>query len=340
MSNQNKVHVLDRYKLLENSLSSIRLGMKDYKIATDENGDPARALSSLRNLHSGILLLFKYRISLAGSSPEDAAALIYKTSKALPSVDVNGQVTWKPQYQDNTIDIEDIKVRFKILNINYKFDLVDKIRRGRNEIEHLHPRTNLGELTTFVAELFPVVRDFIEKHLHMTPTELLEGSWLAMLNVHNFYNDTKKKCHSNWENCGIPKLMLQYIDCVFCDTCASSLITPTPELLKKGLTVIDHPDEFTYSCLECGSTDLITPLLFQALSNDYPFDPFDGGPSRILTCIECEQYSYVTDEDVCFWCDYEKTYDECLICHTSLSIDEQEFNGLCSYHAYAAAKDD
>lgn len=54
----------DPDKLKTNALTSIRLGVEDFtRSQLTEGGDPDRALSALRNLFAGILLLFKYRIA-------------------------------------------------------------------------------------------------------------------------------------------------------------------------------------------------------------------------------------------------------------------------------------
>lgn len=67
---------LDSKKLKENSLTSIRLGIEDFKRSLNspaQGGDPARALSAIRNLFAGVLLLFKYKIATSVDDPEVAA---------------------------------------------------------------------------------------------------------------------------------------------------------------------------------------------------------------------------------------------------------------------------
>ena len=55
---------LDAEKLKENALTSIRLGIEDFqrtKQVKEQGVDPACALSAVRNLFAGVLLLFKCR---------------------------------------------------------------------------------------------------------------------------------------------------------------------------------------------------------------------------------------------------------------------------------------
>ncbi len=90
---------LDAEKLKENALTSIRLGIEDFQrsqLAKDQGGDPARALSAVRNLFAGILLLFKYKIAVSVDDPDDASVLIFNPPEVLPQADGNGGIEWKP----------------------------------------------------------------------------------------------------------------------------------------------------------------------------------------------------------------------------------------------------
>jgi hypothetical protein len=81
---------LDAEKLKENSLTSIRLGIENFQrsfLLREQNGDPARALSAIRNLFAGVLLLFKYKIATSIDDPEDAATLIFNPPEVLPHKD-------------------------------------------------------------------------------------------------------------------------------------------------------------------------------------------------------------------------------------------------------------
>jgi hypothetical protein len=81
---------LDAEKLKENALTSIRLGIEDFqrsKLAKDQGGDPARALSAVRNLFAGIVLLFKYKIAVSVDDPDEASVLIFNPPEVLPQAD-------------------------------------------------------------------------------------------------------------------------------------------------------------------------------------------------------------------------------------------------------------
>ena len=48
-------------KLLQNAINSIEIGIEDYELSQQ---DERRIISCVRNVFAGILLLFKYKLSL------------------------------------------------------------------------------------------------------------------------------------------------------------------------------------------------------------------------------------------------------------------------------------
>ena len=74
-------------KILDNAIDSIVLGLQDYK-----SDDPRRLLSCTRNMFSGILLLFKCKLSLL--SPEGTDESLIK-QKVLPTKEAAGNINWE-----------------------------------------------------------------------------------------------------------------------------------------------------------------------------------------------------------------------------------------------------
>ncbi|CNE91503.1 Uncharacterised protein [Yersinia enterocolitica] len=330
---------LDSDKLLENALASIRLGIEDYETANNGD-DPARSLSSIRNLLSGILLLFKYKIAVTAKTPNDAASLIYNIKDVIPTFDENGAVIWSLDLKSTSLDVDSLIKRLEQFSIRLDWTVLKKIRDRRNELEHLHPSDTLGELTTLVAEVFPLLRDFIEQYLNKTPSELLGNTWSIMLDLNTFFEDTRLKCIENWSKKDIPALLIPYLNKSYCEYCGSLLITPSPESLAKNFTISQNEDEFKYSCLGCNHSDLIVPVLINALNEATPYNPFNGDEPIIQDCNNCNYEAFNIQEGVCYWCGYQLTYSECGKCGSSLSQDEQDLGGLCSYHANEAYKND
>ncbi len=139
----------------------------------EQGGDPAHALSAVRNLFAGVLLLFKYKIATSVDDFDDAPALIFNPPEILPQSDGNGGIEWKPagKFKRTTIDVATIKKRFEGFGIEVDWLTIDKLQECRNHLEHLPPANTLGEVADFVAEL-PILREFIQTQLNEQPAEL------------------------------------------------------------------------------------------------------------------------------------------------------------------------
>lgn len=334
---------LDTAKLLENALTSIRLGVEDFQrsqATVADGGDPTRALSAVRNLFAGVLLLFKYKIASSVDDPEDAYRLIHNPpTDILPHPDGAGGITWEPTgtFRATTIDVATIKKRFETFSIEVDWGTIDQIQRCRNHLEHLHPANTLGEVADFVAELFPVLRDFISSQLEAQPADLLGATWQIMLEHHDFFEATREACKEAWIPALIPEGMQRWKARCQCEECGSSLLRPLEEDLEQGLTVED--DAFRYECMACGHTDQIVPLMIGEMHrelNDY--NPFDGGEPDVEECYQCNHDTFLIPEGRCDWCEAELDHPECDVCGEALRQEDQDNGGLCSYHHHQMEK--
>jgi hypothetical protein len=337
------VPLFDAEKLKENALTSIRLGIEDFQrsqIPLDQGGDPERALSAIRNLFAGVLLLFKYKIATTVDDPKDAATLIFNPPEVLPQADGHGGVEWQPvgNFKKTTIDVTTIKKRFNSFGIEMDWETIEKLQECRNHLEHLHPANTLGEVADFVAELFPILRDFVHSEMNEQPAELLGPAWPIMLKHHTFFMDTTKECEDAWTDAGVPELMQPWLEKCQCEACGSSLIRPDIDDLDDGLQVDEDDTTFRYLCVGCGYRDLIVPLMIKNLNDEFDYDPRDGGEPSVETCDECEHDTFVIHEQKCLWCETELDYKECNFCGESLGQDDQENGGLCGYHHYLHEK--
>lgn len=337
------MHSLNAEKLKENALTSIRLGIEDFQksqAVEAEGGDPARALSAVRNLFAGVLLLFKYKIATSVDDTKQASELIFDPPEVLPCSDGNGGIEWKPigKFKNTTIDVAKIKKRFEAFEIEVDWDVIGKLQDCRNHLEHLHPANTLGEVADFVAELFPVLRDFILTQLNQQPADLLGSAWPILLKLHNFLADTFASCTAGWAGAGVPEMMLPWLRECQCEECRSSLLSPHPEDLENGASVESQRNEFRYVCIACGHSDLITPLMINVLNDAYDYDPRDGGEPLIEECRECGNDTFVIDEQRCLWCEAELDYTECVVCKEVLGQDDQVNGGLCGYHNHMHEK--
>lgn len=337
---------LDADKLYENAVLSIQLGIEDFQLsqkASSEGGNPARALSSVRNLYAGMLLLFKYKIATSVDSEEDAYQLIHNPpSDILPYPDDDGGIEWKPKgrFKSTTIDVAKIIERFEAFGIAVNWKSVQKLQECRNHIEHLHSLNTLGELAGFVADLFPVLSDFITNELEESPTTVLGPSWGIMLNHQKFYNEKQAECIKSWERAKVPEGMREFMSECKCESCGSKLLKASEEYLNLGYTVEHSEDEFPYVCVSCAHEGLYFTVLVESFEHAFFYWPPDGEGPTYEECGNCYHETFVISEQACRWCGYELWYKECAICHESLAQDDQENHGLCSYHNNLRYKDD
>jgi len=337
------MYKLDTEKLNENALTSIRLGIEDFersKKPVSQGGDPARALSAVRNLFAGVLLLFKYKIATSVDDENDAHSLIFNPPEVLPYPDGNGGVEWKPvgKFKSTTIDVATIKKRFERFGIEVDWSTLDKLQECRNHLEHLHPENNIGEVANFVAELFPILRDFILKQLNGQPAEILGTAWPIMLAHHKFFVDTTNKCSAAWDDAGVPEMMVPWLKSCKCSGCGSILLRPHQNEVEAEATVESDDKTFKYVCVACGNTDLIGPLMVKALNDADNYDPRDGGEPDVEECNECRHDTFIISEQNCLWCGAELDFTKCTICEEPLHQGDQFNGGLCDYHYHAMEK--
>jgi hypothetical protein len=335
---------LDAKKLYENAIVSIQLGIEDFKLSQlpeSDSGNPFRALSSVRNLHAGLLVLFKYKIAISVDSDELAYELIHSPPhKILPHPDGNGGVVWQPEgkFKKTTIDVAEIRERFANFKIIVDWQVVEKLQECRNHLEHLHPNNSLGEVAEFVADLFPVLRDFITHELNEIPQSVLGSAWETMLQHRKFFSQQLADSQSSWSDAGIPVGMEEFLDHCSCQECGSKLLKALDVNLAAGETVSDDELLFNYICVACGETALIAPLLIEALQSAFFYWPPDGDEPTYEMCNQCEHETFLITEQSCRWCEYTLEYESCSLCEVMLTQDDQDNGGLCSHHNYIASK--
>lgn len=338
------MQTFDPDKLKENAVTSIRLGIEDFEKSqapVDQGGDPARALSAARNLFSGVLLLFKYKIVSCVDDPEDALQLIFDTNEVLPHPNDAGGVEWRPgRLRKTTIDVVTIRKRFETFDIEMDWTAIDKLQTCRNHLEHLHPENSLGEIAEFVAELFPVLRQFIEKQLNVVPADMLGTAWPIMLQHHAFFSRISAECDEEWKQARVPMGMKRWREACKCERCASSLLRPHPDDLEEGKTVESYDDTFRYQCSSCGYADLIGALMIAAVDTAYtPYRHYkDSSEPTVETCLECSRDAFIVREQQCLWCGTELDHKKCIVCEELLNQDDQDNGGLCGYHAHMLEK--
>src|SRR5207302_797982 len=154
-------------------------------------GDSDRMLSAVRNIHAGVLLLYKE--ALRRKSPENSNDVLVK-AQMRPEKDSSGKLIFVG-FGKKTVDISQIKERFAGLGIQTNFTLLDKITEARNDLEHYIPKHSPAALEGLITNAFTIVRDFVTRELGEDPLQLLgEATWQAMLDVSTVYEEERASC--------------------------------------------------------------------------------------------------------------------------------------------------
>jgi ribosomal protein L37E len=321
-----KMLLTEPMDLLTNAVESIQVGVEDY-----QSGTRPRLLSAVRNIHSGILLLYKE--ALRRESPVDSNDVLLM-AKNLPSRDSNGNVVIVGVGR-KTVDTQQIKERFQGLGIGTDWGRFERINEVRNDVEHLYPRLDQRALAGLISDSFLIVRDFISDELKDDPLKLLgEQTWQAMLEVSTVYQKEKQECvnlieSSNWRSETLKEGVVQ----LSCDTCGSDLLKP----------IEDAHHEIALQCSSCGEVESPESYAERAVASALYTDAYiaakDGGETPFVQCPECGKEAYVMEERRCAFCGAEAEHT-CARCGNEIPAEELFLSPYCGYCEHMMNKDD
>jgi ribosomal protein L37E len=312
--------------LLTNAIESIQVGVEDYLAGTRP-----RLLSAVRNIHAGILLLYKE--ALRRESPKDSDDVLIM-AKIAPARDAAGNVVFVGKGK-RTVDVPQIEERFRALGVETDWKRLRRISDVRNDVEHRPPQVDQKALEGLISDSFLIVRNFIKEELDDDPLELLgDKTWRTMLDVSEVYQREKQECErliaeSKWTSPTVARGVADLI----CQACGGDLLKPAP----------DSYGEIILHCISCGkeqSPDAYVPLAVAlALSAEAYSSAKDGGESPYAICPECGAEAYVMEEDRCAVCG-NSVERECMRCGESIPAEELDSSPLCGYCSHMMNKDD
>lgn len=316
--------------ILENAVQSIQIGVEDY-LALSE--DSRRSLSAVRNLSAGVLLLMKERLRQLSPVGSDEALI---KQRILPKRAAGGDVLFQGDGK-KTVDVQQIKERLQSLGVIVDWKRLDAIINVRNDIEHYCTTTTPARMKELISDTFIVVRDFITTQLDAEPVSMLGAhTWKTLLEVAEVYEREVATCAAamaeiNWGEEGVAQIV-KYLRC---PDCSSLLLKPTdPTESNRALIELQ--------CSSCGEPHEFESLAEEAAHECYFSDMYlamtDSGDPPLTTCFECSRCTFLTYEQVCIACCATLHYALCALCGEGLSADEQDLNGLCSYHYHMANK--
>ena len=309
--------------IIQNAIDSIQTGIEDY-----EYGSNRRGVSAVRNISSGILLLYKEK--LCQLSPEGNKELLIKQNIS-PVHNENGDIIFEGKGH-KTVDVQSIKERFKSLSISVEWRRFDEINKLRNDLEHYYTAKSPDAIREIVAKSFLLIRDFLTEHLNKDPQIILgEDVWATLLEVNDVYSAEKESCKKSIDAVDwIYESVKDSLQNLRCSKCHSSLIqAPNND---------DCYPRINLHCKSCNFDFFFNDVAEQCIDDSLSGEAYvaikDGGESPYDTCPECNKNTFIHSENCCVACEYQMEYTQCKMCEEPLSLEEQYNEGKCSYCQY------
>lgn len=310
--------------IFDNAISSIRLALEDFSQATE-----ARLLSTVRNLHAGILLLYKAKLS-ALSPPGSEDALIKK--KLVPKKLASDEVVFVGVGR-TTVNALEIRTRFESLGIHTDWKRFTRISDLRNEIEHYCTNAHPDTIRGLISDTFVLIRDFMINELSKEPKkELGDEAWAKLLSVSEVFERERAHCKErldqiNWESAELEGAMAE----ATCGGCGSGLIVPVDSDKASGI-----------ECRSCGKIEHFESFAGRALTaylawaNHHNLK--DGGDEVLVTCPFCSEEGYLVEEECCAICG-QSCEHTCELCGCTIPVSELSDGSFCGYCQHMADKD-
>ncbi|ACY13544.1 hypothetical protein [Haliangium ochraceum] len=309
--------------LVENAIESIEVGVEDYQLNV-----PRRVASAVRNFYAGVLLLLKEKLRQLSPADSNEALLRERVEFQCTPAGVIFVGTGK-----KTVDVEEIKRRFRSLKLPLDTHRLDKLRAIRNDIEHYASRHSHSRVQEAIAQTFVLVTRVMSEHLAMSPADTFTGPvWRTMLSEAETFREVEKRCQRALLTLdGVPSAARDVLKRLVCPKCDSSLL-----MAESNAPYAES--EFT--CQACASTCALDEVIERAIAESYAGDAYravkDGEEGPLDLCPTCSREAYHRKDDVCLACGESRPYPNCLRCGSDLMLDEQFDKGMCSYccHMY------
>ncbi len=310
-------------------MKSIELGVVDYRTGTH-----ARLLSAVRNIHAGILLLYKEalrRLSPSGSND------VLMRANVVPKRDTDGNILFEG-HGKKTADVFQIRQRFDALKIATDWGRFGRINKIRNDVEHFYPQLDKKAFESVIADSFVLVRNFVATELEDDPQALLnDETWRTMLQITEVHDAEKAECLRLLESCDWQSETLrQAVLDLECANCGANLLRP-----DQGHVAFSYDTEL--QCRSCGETEdaesFVPRAIDKGLSWKMYLSDMNGDRIPYGSCPECSQDTYVAAEWRCALCGHKAAL-LCARCSLEISIDELESAPLCGWCEHMVAKGD
>jgi len=333
--------------ILQNAISSLRMGVEDYK---NSRNDPDRRISAIRNIFASLLLFLKE--GLCRFSPSHDPELLIK-SKIMPVKLPNGSVQLIGKGK-NTIDVRGIRERYESLGFNIEWKPLEKIQDERNNVEHYYSTTSIETVQSVIRDASVFIIDVLVNILKIDPHSTLGQLWTDVVEIQVYYDKIKEFCNETLKILVKQNILtedqISLIERFTCHHCHSQQYyfkTGNNSSVIDENIDIDTIDECLLVCKSCHEEIPIVEA-FEA----YAFENFEpsfrelkhGEPSIVKECPECHHYTYIDDGYIgsCLLCEFEIGDQRCIKCGSLLTIDELDSDGFCAdcYWDYLKAIED
>jgi len=310
--------------ILNNAIASIQVGVEDYL-----SEDNKRKYSSVRNVFAGLLLLYKEK--LCRLSPNEDRELLIRANIGFER-DEQGKVTLSKTVK-KTVNVQDIKKRFKSLRIGVDWKEFEKVNYLRNEIEHYYTDKSPKIIDELVAISCLLIRNFIVEELKQEPARLLgDECWQVLLEVKTVYEQEKLACNASlsevdWKYPIISNSLSE----IRCPSCSSGLV--------KVNNSFDEYPSIGLQCASCNNTFRYTDIMAEHLNEIYFADSYiaatQGGDYPIDDCSQCWEATFIVEEGLCTNCGYATEYIECVECGITIGLKDETEQRICDRCDYA-----
>lgn len=302
--------------LEKNAFNLIQLGFEDYELSKN---DARRIISSIRNIYSGVMLLFK--VELIRRSPKSCRDSLIKKYYSFELV---GETLVAKAKGSKTIGLDDFVERFKLVKISVTDEVKDlrELADLRNSIEHHYTRVPMEMLANAVLNSFLLIIKFNNKHCKRDPITLYgEKNYNSLVEIKKIHDDIKRDCISKWEKLDFtnilnrvfpveqdddPDTIINFFNSIKCPNCRSDLV----EAVNYDFT---EKTNLSIKCMKCNNHFEFSEIIEEILERRYAYNIMKvgsrGGCIPLSICPSSTLGTFLEYESVCIYCGNKKQGD-------------------------------
>jgi len=295
--------------IINNAILSIQVGVEDYL-----SKDGRRKYSAVRNIYAGLLLLYKEKLKQL--SPKNDKELLIK-ARLKPIPNKGGEVDFIGLGK-KTVDIRQIKDRFKDFGVTVDWKKFDRIKELRNDLEHYYTEEAPEAVLEILAKSCVLIQEFVSGELSKEPKILLGNEcWQSLLDIEEVYDSYKKECMSTLDELIWPyEVVRRSLTDLECPNCSSELIKfKGPETEYPNIDLICHSCEKLFQYQD---------IMIEHLNKIYFADSYiaatQGGEYPIEECVQCGFDTFIIEDNLCVNCGYQHKYAKCVECGSDMGL--------------------